>query len=117
VKDFGNHFRAIVEGALPDEPRILIPRGGDGMMILVTWALPAEPFRPPRRSRMVRISVSEEAIGHYAGSDAGMRCASDVRFLSWLKQQLDGFDPTHDSPLGVEPAPVTWQLGTLELNG
>jgi hypothetical protein len=117
MKDFGNHFRTMIEGALPDEPRILIPRGGDGMMILVTWALPAEPFRPPRRSRMIRIAVSEEAINHYAAGDDGVRCASDARFLYWLKQQLGDFDPTHDSPLGVEPTPVTWELGTLDLNG
>jgi hypothetical protein len=117
MKDFGNHFRSMVEGILPDESRILIPRGGYGMMILVTWALPAEPFRAARRSRMIRIAVSEEAINHYADAADGERGASDVRFLEWLKQQLSGFDPTHDSPLGVEPAPVTWELGTQELNG
>ena len=117
MKDFGNHFRAMVEGALPDDSRILIPRGGYGMTILATWALTAEPFRPARRSRMIRIVLSEEAINHYAGCVEGVRVACDARFLSWLKLQLSSFDPHHDSPLGVEPTPVTWQLDTLELNG
>ena len=87
------------------------------MMILVTWALPAEAFRPPRRSRMIRIAISEEALNSYAAADDGVRTACDARFQDWLKQKLGGFDPSHDSPLGVEPTPVTWELDLPQLNG
>jgi hypothetical protein len=45
-----------------------------------------------------------------------VRRASDERFVTWLRRQLSGFDPNHDSPLGVEPPAVTWPVSTTVLN-
>ena len=95
----------------------MIPRGAEGLMILATWRLPGDPFRPAKRSRMVRIAITREALEHYAGGDDGLRLASNQRFVQWLGRQMAAFDPHHDAPLGVEPAPVTWPVGTRELNG
>jgi hypothetical protein len=117
MKDFTHHFRELVKQQIPDESRILIPRGDGDMVILVTWRLKSDEFRPSKRSRMIRIVISEEAIEDYARGSDGVRLASNDRFVSWIKRQLDAFDPNHDAPLGVEPPPVAWTLGTLELNG
>ena len=117
MKDYSSHFRNLVEMQLPDESRILTPRGGQDMMILVSWRLPADAFRASKRSRMIRIVIEEAALQDYArGSDAA-RLAGDERFGAWLRGQLSAFDPNHDSPLGVEPAPVTWPIGAHILNG
>ena len=56
-------------------------------------------------------------LADYAGGNEGLRLASNERFVAWLRRQIAGFDPHHDAPLGVEPAPVTWPVGTRELNG
>jgi hypothetical protein len=117
VKDYGAHFRGLVELQLPDDSRILMPRGGQDMMILASWRLTTDMFRASKRSRMIRVVISEEAIQHYARGSEEARRASDERFVNWLKRQLSTFDPNHDSPLGVEPAPVTWPIGTSVLNG
>ncbi len=117
MKDFSTQFRALVEGALPKDSRVVMPRGDDGLMILATWRLPGDPFRPAKRSRMVRIAITQEALEHYAGGNDGARLASNERFVAWLRRQIAAFDPHHDAPLGVEPAPVTWPVGTRELNG
>ena len=39
MKDYSNHFRELVKGQLGDDPRILVPRGAQDMMILATWRL------------------------------------------------------------------------------
>jgi hypothetical protein len=117
VKDYGAHFRQLVEVQLPDDSRILMPRGGQDMMILASWRLTTDMFRASKRSRMIRIVISEEAIQDYARSDESARLASDQRFVTWLQRQLGAFDPNHDSPLGVEPTPVTWPVSTAALNG
>jgi hypothetical protein len=117
VKDYGAHFRHLVEVQLPEDSRILMPRGGQDMMILASWRLTTDMFRASKRSRMIRIVISEEALQNYARSAENARLASDQRFVAWLKHQLSGFDPNHDSPLGVEPTPVTWPVSTLALNG
>jgi hypothetical protein len=117
IKDFSNHFRALVERQLPEDPRILIPHDGPDMMILATWRLGAAPPRPHKRSRMLRIVISEEALEDYARGSDGVRLASDERFVAWLQRGLKDFDPNHESPLGVEPPAVTWPVSTLDLNG
>jgi hypothetical protein len=118
MKDFGAQFRAIVEAELPEGSRIVMPRGDDGLMILATWRLPpSDPYRPAKRSRMVRIAITQEALVDYAAGSDGVRLESNARLVAWLRQQIAAFDPNHDAPLGVEPAPVTWPLGTRELNG
>ena len=117
MKDFSSHFRQLVELELPGESRILVPRGGQDMMILATWKLDRDAFRASRRSRMVRIVITEEALKDYSRSGDDLRLTSDHRFKLWLRRQLSGFDPHHDAPLGVEPPPVTWALSTFDLNG
>jgi hypothetical protein len=117
MKDFSAHFRALTESELPKDSRIVMPRGDDGLMILATWRLLGDPFRPAKRSRMVRIAITQEALEDYADGSDGVRLASNERFVAWLRRQIAAFDPHHDAPLGVEPAPVSWPLGTRELNG
>jgi hypothetical protein len=117
MKDFSSHFREVIERTLPDDSRVLLPRGRPDMIILASWKMDSDAFRPPKRSRMIRIVISEEAIEAYARGDEGVRLASDERFVAWLRDKLSQFDPNHDAPLGVEPPSVTWSVSTLELNG
>jgi hypothetical protein len=116
LKDYSPHFRQLVEDNTPDGARVLMPRGPRDMVILTTWPL-NDPKRPAKRSRMMRIMIIQEAIDDYARGDEELRRASDARFCAWLHLKLNAFDPNHDSPLGVEPAPVTWNMSTVELNG
>ena len=51
MKDYSSHFRNLVEVQLPDESRILTPRGGQDMMILASWRLPAETHSAPANDR------------------------------------------------------------------
>ena len=86
------------------------------MMILATWRLPSNPLHPNKRSRMIRIVISQEALATYARGNDAARLAGDERFVVWFRRQLSGFDPNHDSPLGVEPPSVTWPVSTGVLN-
>jgi hypothetical protein len=117
MKDYGTHFRDLIEPQIPNDSRILISRGGQDIVILVTWRLNGDPRRPSKRSRMIRIVISEEAIEDYACGSDGVRVASNARFVAWFKRELDKFDPDHSAPLGVEPPPVTWTFSTFRLNG
>jgi hypothetical protein len=117
MQDFSNHFRELVQQQFTDDPRILIPPGGPDMVILATWRLTSGPPRPNKRSRLVRIVISEEAIEDYMCSSDGVRLASDARFVAWLRSRLSAFEPNHDSPPGVKPPAVAWPVSTLDLNG
>jgi hypothetical protein len=102
MKDFSAQFRALIEAELPEGSRIVMPRGDEGLMILATWRLPpGDPFRPAKRSRMVRIAITQEALEDYAAGSDGVRLASNERLIEWLRRQIAAFDPHHDAPLGV----------------
>ena len=117
LNDYSGHFRELVELQLPDDSRVLVPSGGSGIVILATWRLPNDSIRPSKRSRMIRLVISQEAIEDYARGSDGARLAGDERLTHWLRRQLSDFDPNHDAPLGVEPPAVTWPIDTLVLNG
>ena len=92
MKNYSSHFRELVELQLPDDSRILMPRGGQDMMILASWRLSTDMFRAGKRSRMIRIVISEEALSDYArGNDRGERLASDERFVAWLQAPIERF--------------------------
>jgi hypothetical protein len=116
MKDYSNHFRELVKLQLGDDPRILVPRGAQDMMILATWRLSGDARRPNKRSRMIRIVISQEALERYACGGDDARLAGDERFVKWIRRQLSTFDPNHESPLGVEPPAVTWPVSTGVLN-
>lgn len=117
MKDFSAHFRGLVAGELPKDSRILMPRGGGALTIFATWGLPADASRGSERSRMIRIAITQAALEDYAGRSHRVQLASNRRFVAWLRRQMAAFDPHQDSPLHIEPPPVTWPIGTLELNG
>ena len=86
------------------------------MMILATWRLSSDALRPNKRSRMIRVVISQKALEDYARGSDDARLAGDERFVTWFRRQLSAFDPNHDSPLGVEPPAVTWPVSTDVLN-
>jgi hypothetical protein len=116
LKDFSTHFRKLVAAELPKDSRILIPRGGGTLTIFATWALPGDPSLGAERSRMIRIAITQGALEEYAGGNNRARLASNRRFVAWLRR-IAAFNPHTDSPLRIEPPPVTWPIGTRELNG
>jgi hypothetical protein len=117
LKDFSAHFRKLVAGELPKDSRILMPRGGGSLTIFATWGLPGDPSRGAERSRMIRIAITQGALEDYAGGNNRVRIASNRRFVAWLRRQIAAFNPHQNSPLHIEPPPVTWHIGTRELNG
>jgi hypothetical protein len=117
LKDVSGHFRRLIADQLPEDARVLAPDGGPDVIVLVTWRLKNDVRRPRKRSRMIRIVIAEEAIEDYARGSDGLRLASDGRFVAWLQEQLEAFDPDHQAPLGVEPPGVAWLVGTRVLNG
>ena len=81
MKDFSNHFRELVKRQLGDDPRILVPRGAQDMMILATWRLSSDALRPNKRSRMIRIVIAQkmQSLAHLKPKALKVRfCSQDI---------------------------------------
>ena len=111
----------MAERVFPEGARLLEMPSGEGELgvwrMLVSWKLGTDPTRPHKRSKTVRIIVGSEALEDFTRSPFGAREAANGRFERWLRTELERFDPNHETPNGVEPPVVPWQIGTVELNG
>jgi hypothetical protein len=117
LNDISGYFRRLVEQRLPDDARILTSfRAGD-VIVQATWRLRNDRRRPAKRSRLIRIVISVEAVEEYVRSSDEVRRASDRRFLDWLDNRLATREHEHDEPEGVEPAGVEWRVDGSILNG
>ena len=115
-------WRAIAIRVFPEDARVIampaweVPESSE-WRLLVSWKLHSDPMRPARRSKIVQLVVSSEAVDSYARSPAGARPSADARLEAWLRVKLGSFDGDHDTYEGFEPPVVSWTLHVRELNG
>ena len=117
MSDGAERLRRVAEGVFPAGARLIVVGGEGDMVLLASWKLGTDPVRPGKRSKTVRVTLSEEAMSDYRRGANGERDAADARFATLLKTKLERFDPTHDTPLGTEPPMERWAVNTIELNG
>jgi hypothetical protein len=117
MPDKSERLRAVAERIFPRGARLIAPPGDGEYVLLASWKLGTDPKRPNKRSKTVRVAVSEEAIADYARGANGQRDYSDARFEAILRSKLAGLDPSHDAPPGSEPPIEKWTINTIELNG
>ena len=110
-------LRAIAEKVFPSGTRLIAPSGEGDYVLLVSWRLGIDKARPNKRSKTVRITISEEAMNDYTRATNGERDYADVRFEALLHSRLAAFDPAHDTRPGSEPPVEKWTVNTIELNG
>jgi hypothetical protein len=109
VKDISDYFRRLVEEQLPEDARILTSFSAGDVVIQASWRLRSDARRPGKRSPMIRIVISVEAVEEYVRRSDEERTASDRRFVDWLKTRLAAMD--------VESAAVDWTVHGPTLNG
>lgn len=117
MSDGAERLRHVAERVFPAGARLIVVGREGEVVLLASWKLGTDPERPNKRSRTVRVTLSEEAMSDYRRGAEGERDAADARFATLLKSRLERFDPMHDTPLGTEPPIEPWSVGTIELNG
>ena len=110
MKDISGYFRRLVEEQLPDDARILTSFSAGDVIIQATWRLGNDDARRPgKRSPLIRIVISVEAVEEYVRRTDEERAMSDRRFVDWLKSGLAALD--------VESPRVDWTVNGRALNG
>jgi hypothetical protein len=110
-------LRAIAEKIFPTGARLIAPTGEGDYVLLASWKTGTDKTRPTKRSKTIRLAISEEAMADYTRGVEDERDNADIRFEAALRARLAAFEPTHDTPLGTEPPIERWTLTTIELNG
>ena len=116
-RDQHERLRAVAERVFPTGTRLITLPGEAEFVLLASWKLGTDPTRPNKRSKTVRIGISQEAMQEYGRSAMVEREYADRRLESFLRKNFARLNPSHDAPLGTEPPVEKWHFGTMELNG
>jgi hypothetical protein len=109
-KSFVNEWVRLIRPLFPKNARIEINRGGD-VIFRIDWKLRNDPARPYKRSRLIQVTVPEEAID--ACTD--LRKAGS-RFKTLIEDRLSVFHPDHDTPKCGSPPKEVWIVTELDVD-
>jgi hypothetical protein len=116
-RDQQARLRAVAERVFPTGTRLITLPGEAEFVLLASWKLGTDPTRPNKRSKTVRIGISQEAMEEYGRSAIGGSEHADKRLESFLRKNFARLNPSHDAPLGTEPPVEKWHFSAIELNG
>lgn len=114
--DLEKHLLAIVEREFPRHAEFRVRRESGDICIYADWKLGNDPERPNKRSKKIKICVSQAAVEDYADGSDQNRKSADEKLRRVVAAQFKEFNPEHDVPAhGLVPI-EQWTITTEMLN-
>lgn len=114
--DLDAHFLSIVEREFPRHAELHVREESGSICIYVDWKLGTDPQRPNKRSKKIKICISEPAVDDYSDGSEQNRKGADQKLQQLVAAGLKSFDPEHNVPAHV-PVPIEqWTITTEMLN-
>ena len=105
-----NEWVEMIRPLFPKNARIEIDSGND-VVLRIDWKLENDPNRPNKRSRLIRVKITEEVIEDCTDSKI-----AGSRFMEIIRFHLSVFDPDHDTPRHGSLPEEKWVISTLDVN-
>src|SRR4030042_6543611 len=93
---FVNEWIELIRPLFPPGAKIESNEGND-VVLRIDWKL-GTPDRPNKRSRLIRVVISEEAI-----DDCNNLGIAGTKFKEVIKERISSFNPEHDKPRDAGP--------------
>jgi hypothetical protein len=100
----------LIRPLFPKNARIEITAGAD-VVLRIDWKLGTDPSRPHKRSRLIRVIISEEAIGACTDFEK-----AGSRFRNLIENRLSTFHPEHSTPRCGTPPREEWIVASQDVN-
>ncbi|MFX0199057.1 MAG: hypothetical protein ACFFCW_23285 [Candidatus Hodarchaeota archaeon] len=110
TQPFINQWLDLIRPIFPPNASIEVDEGND-IFLRIDWRLGDEPERPNKRSRLIKIVISREAI-----EDCQDFNKAGLRFRKIIENKLSGFNPAHNHSRLVSPPTEEWIISTFDLN-
>ncbi|HME44263.1 MAG TPA: hypothetical protein VKF36_14320 [Syntrophorhabdales bacterium] len=105
-KSFVKEWTKLIRPLFPESAEIIEKVAGDDVVLLIDWKL-----GPKKRSRLIRVIVSKEAI-----TDCRDFKVAGSQFEKIIRDKLSVFNPDHDTPeYGSRPT-EEWVVKTSDVN-
>ncbi|MCE9549479.1 MAG: hypothetical protein K8R50_00435 [Betaproteobacteria bacterium] len=105
VSKLEDHFRAVVEHCFPKDAELHVQVESDDICIYIDWKLMNDPQRPNKRSKKIKVRVSQFAIEDYFDGRDNDKVDADKRLRYLVEEWLKKFDPDHKNPAHT-PVPI-----------
>lgn len=109
-KAFINDWIELIRPLFPPNARVETI-GGNDVVLRIDWKLGNTPNRPNKRSRLIRVIISEEVI-----EDCEDFKLAGTKFFKVIQKKMASFDPEHDQPRGAAPPVENWTISTFDIN-
>lgn len=100
----------------PSDARVELIPGRFDFTVHVVWLLGTDENRPNKRSKLIRLKISEEAIEDYKLKSQVQQDSDDKKLYAFVKHQLDLHDPEHVKTADQPVPEVEWLVTTNVLN-
>ena len=104
-----NHWRELLKSLFPPSTYIRI-RVDKSVVFGIDWRLQSTQAKPSQFSRLIKIMVTESVLADYFKLNPVKRGKADQKFFEFVRQQLQHFDPHHNTPLGDVPPQEEWVI-------
>ncbi len=104
------HWIDIIKNCFPQNASLFLHDLRD-FCLDVDWKLGTDQSRPNKRSKKLRLIISEETIEDYKNIvNDDHRISFDQKIVSFITDTMDHFDPEHDTPYGAATPTETIHL-------
>ena len=100
----------LIRHLFPPDASIEIDEADD-VVLRIDWKLGNDPERPNKRSRLIRVIISIEAI-----EDCRDYKLSGDKFYEIIKGRIAFFNPDHDQPRWTRVPIEDWVISTADIN-
>lgn len=107
---FVNGWIELIRPLFPPGAKIDSDEGND-VVLRIDWKLGNDPERPNKRSRLIRVVISEEAI-----EDCKDFNRAGKRFQKVIEERLSSFNAEHDKPRYAGSPVEEWMISTFDIN-
>lgn len=104
------HLIRLVRNVFDGEPDIHVVGRGRDLTVEVDWKLGSDPARPNKRSREIRIILTQEFMEDYSDASVRAQHLTDEEVCSFVKTKVETFAPEHDAPRHIPPPSETWNI-------
>ncbi len=111
-----DHLSEIVTNTFHRKADIRRQDESGDLRFMINWRLVTSHGRPGKRSKLIELRISREAVADYGKGSERQQAAADEKLASHLKSWLKDFDPDHDSPAEAAPPREQWVVTTEMLN-
>ncbi len=111
-KSFVKGWIDVIRPLFPKNARIIEKTAGDDDVVLeIDWKLGNDPSRPNKRSRLIRVVISELVI-----TDCRDFKIAGSRFETIIRDRLSVFKADHETPKYSSSPVEEWVISTFDVN-